>query len=59
MLAMVRVLDFPQQFVHAFVEAAIGTLDEVRVGAQTLQQAQRVELAVLIGVVTHGNKMRT
>ena len=50
-------LDFPQQLVYALVKAR---LDEVRFGTQPLQQAERMELAILVfGVLTHENKMRT
>ena len=52
-VVQIRILKLPQQFVHALVEAAVRSPNEVRFGAQSLQQAERKELAVVFGALTH------
>jgi hypothetical protein len=52
-VVQVRVFKLAQQLVHAPVETVVRSPNEVRFGAQALEQTQRVELAIIVGVVTH------
>jgi len=55
-VVQVGVFQLPHHVVYAEMEIRCRTSELTALGTQLLQQAKRMELAVLFGVVLHGNE---